>query len=335
MSVPRESYSIIKSLQVEAYRLAEKRQPFPEDLHLLKKRLEEFEKNYIQCLGEMPQEKYPLSPRVEEKFIFDDTQVVQERVVYHTEEFVQVPAHVYYTKEGKDKKPGILLIQGWDLSKWSFPFLKTRLAQEGYFVLFPDNRFSGERRRTNSGEEEQLTTVPAASCLGKTFMGMNTYDNIRAIDYLLTRPEVDKERIGVIGLCWGGMQAYNLGACDKRVKVVICVNSNSTYEALILEHLSYSRHTCLGTFIPNLMKYGDTIDIYALIAPRPLLIMNNANDDWFPVSGYLKICAELEKVYRAYGVPEKFKHLLSSNIHDITGIYEEESIAWLEKYLKT
>jgi len=326
-------YSIIRSIQEEARRLSEKRQPLPDNLSQLKERLEEFKKRYKECLGDMPQEKYPLNPKIEQKFLLNDTSVIQEKVVYNTEEFVQVPAHVYYAKDRKGKMPGVLLLQGWDFSKWSFPFLKTHLAREGYFVLFPDNRCSGERRR-EEGEKEQLNVIPAASVLGKTFMGMNTYDNMRAIDYLLSREEVDNERIGVVGLCWGGMQAYNLSALDKRVKCVVCVNSNSTYRALLEEFISYSAHTCIGTYIPNLMKYGDTIDIYALIAPKPLLLMNNANDNWFPVSGYLEICKELEKVYKTFGVPQNFRHLISSNIHDITGIYEEETIKWLNKHLK-
>lgn len=220
-------FSIIKSLQEEAKKLGERREVLPEDLCSLQKRLKGFEKNYRRCLGDMPGEKCNLSPKVEQKLLMDDTSVIQERVVYNTEEFVQVPAHIYYAKDGKGKRPGLLLVQGWDLDKWSLPFLKTRLAQEGYFVLFPDNRCSGERRR----EEGQT-------------------------------------------------------------------------------------------------------DIYALIAPRPLLIMNNSNDNWFPVSGYLEICRELEKVYRAFELPENFRHVISSNIHDITGIYEKETISWLAKHLK-
>jgi len=161
---------------------------------------------------------------------------------------------------------------------------------------------------------------------------MNTYDNIRALDYLASRPDVDKNRLAVVGLCWGGMQAYNLSAVDKRTKATVCINSNSTYRALLTEHIRYSYHTCLGTYLPGLMKYGDTTDIYALIAPRPLALMNNANDDWFPLSGYLAICRELEGVYKTFGRPKNFYHFLSSAVHDITGVYEEKTIAWLKEH---
>lgn len=325
-------YSIIKSLEEEAKRLAGRRKPLPGNLPALKKQLQAFEKKYQECLGAMPAEKYPLKPRLEQKVLFDDTKVVQERVVYHTEEFAQVPAHVYYHKDKKGKLPGVLYIQGWeDQSKYTLPFFKTRLAQEGYLVLFPDNRCSGERKREFC-QTEQLNVIPAAGVLGKTFMGMNTYDNIRALDYLLSRPDVDKERISVVGLCWGGMQAYNLAARDKRVGCAVCVNSNSTYKALLTEFIYYSAHTCLGTYIPNLMKYGDTVDIYALIAPRPLLLMNNANDYWFPLNGYLQICTELERAYKAFGASARFGHLLSSNLHDIVGIYANKTVAWLNRH---
>ncbi len=328
-------YSVIKGLQKEAERLAQKRPPLPTEISALKVRLKRFAQRHKECLGEMPAKKYPLQPVIEEKVIFDDSGVVQERVIYHSEELVKVPAHVYYHQEAKGKKPGVLLLQGWEsLGKYSFPFFKIRLAQEGFLVILPDNRCSGERRRESNSEIEQLNIVPVALSLGKTFMGMNTYDNIRAIDYLVSRGDVDPERIAVVGLCWGGMQAYNLAALDRRVGCCVAINANSTYRALIRHHITYSYHTCLGTYIPNLLKYGDTTDIYALIAPRPLLIANNANDNWFPLEGYQEICRELEGVYHAFGKPENFKHLLSSNLHDIVGVYRKEAIAWLNKHLK-
>lgn len=328
-------YSILLSLQEETKKLIKKRKPLYEenDLYTLKKRLEKFKKDLIKCLGVMPKEKYPLNPIIEQRINLSDTKVIQERVIYNSEEFVKVPAHTYYKSENSKKMPGVLLLQGWDFNKWSFPFFKIKLAEEGFFVLFPDNRFSGERRKNRDGFTEQFVMLPPASCLGKTFMGMNTYDNIRGIDYLMSREEVDKDRIAVVGLCWGGMMAYTLSAIDERVKCTVCVNSNSTYEALILEHLNYSNHSCLGTFIPNLLLYGDTTDIYALSAPRPLFLMNNLNDDWFPVSGFFKICKEIEKVYELFNKKENFKWLLSSNLHDISGIYAEETIRWLKKHL--
>ncbi len=82
----------------------------------------------------------------------------------------------------------------------------------------------------------------------------------------------------------------------------------------------------MGIYIFYLMKYRDTTDIYALIVPRPLLLMNNLNDDWFPVSGFLEICKELKRVYRTFGVPIEFRYLLSVDIHNIAGVYEEEKI---------
>ena len=90
----------------------------------------------------------------------------------------------------------------------------------------------------------------------------------------------------------------------------------------------------MGIYIFYLMKYGDTTDIYAMIAPRPLLLMNKVNDDWFPISGFLEICEELERVYRTFEVPIKFRYLLSVDIHDIAGIYEEGKNKMVKFFLK-
>lgn len=204
----------------------------------------------------------------EAEFPLSGTDVIQEGIVYHTEEDVWVPAHIYRPREpNSDKLPGILLIQGWDLDKHSMPEFKVRLASAGYVVLFPDNRFSGERKHSVSGQVEQCNLSPAASIFGMTFMGMNTWDNMRALDILSNRRDVDvdNKQLDVVGLCWGGMQAWTLAAIDERVKAVCPVCSVSTYEAL-----SPRLHSMglLGIRVLALISgIGQNMEIYAALSP--------------------------------------------------------------------
>lgn len=321
-------FSLLPSLKRRAEELLASRKPLPGDKAALVARLSEFRKHLVQCLGYMPPRDTPLSPRKDDGEVLPDG-IVRERVVYQVEPDVSVPAYVYRPADVKGRLPGILLLAGWDFDKESLPYAKPALAKAGYVVLIPDNRCSGERKDVG----DQINVVPVAELLGMTFMGMNTFDNMRALDYLSSRKDVDPKRLACVGLCWGGMQCYTLAALDERVKVACPVCSVSTYEALATEYTFMGGHTCLGTFIPGLLRYGDTQDIMALIAPRALLIQNNVNDGWFPVSGFRKVKSELETAYKAWGHPERFEATITSTEHEITPEFTARIIEWLHKFL--
>ncbi len=327
--------SILPMLQRRMSEAMAKRAPFPADPDALQSRLADTRENLLRCLGTMPDGIVSPDCRVEASLLLDGTGVIQERIVYRTEEDVWVPAHVYRPVDAGDRKlPGVLLIQGWDLDKHSMPEFKVRLAQAGYVVLFPDNRFSGERKRAGTGTEEQANLLPVAGLFGLTFMGMNTWDNMRALDVLASRDDVAGDRLGVIGLCWGGMQSWTLAALDERVKVACPVCGTSTFEALVHEFISWTHgHTCFGTYIWEWAQHGDVQDIIACIAPRPLLIQNNMNDTWFPIAGFHKVVEEVGQVYASLGASDSFAHTASITQHDITLEFGQRVIEWLGENL--
>lgn len=329
-------YSILNMLQRRLTESLSRREPFPTDPGALRERLRRTRARLIECLGTMPDRVVDPQLRVEAEVPLAGTTAVQERIVYRTEEDVWVPAHVYRPEgPGPERLPGVLLIQGWDLDKHSMPEFKVKLAEAGHVVLFPDNRFSGERRRQPTGQAEQSNLLPVAGLFGLTFMGMNTWDNRRALDILAARPDVDPDRLAVVGLCWGGMQAWTLAAVDERVKAACPVCSVSTYEALVKEYIAFSGgHTCYGTYIWDWLRHGDTQDIIACIAPRALLIQNNVNDTWFPLSGYHKVVEEVGAVYRTLGAEERFEAQARVTQHDITPDFASRIIQWFQEHLR-
>ena len=326
-------YSILSMLQRRMCETMMRRQPFPEDAEALRHRLAETRAHLLQCLGTMPARVSP-ETRTEAVVELAGTGVIQERIVYRTEADVWVPAHIYRPADAPaDKLPGILIIQGWDLDKYSMPEFKIALAQSGFVVLFPDNRFSGERRRAANGQTEQSNLLAVSQLFGLTFMGMNTWDNMRALDILEARPDVDADRLGVTGLCWGGMQTWTLAALDDRLKVACPVCGTSTYEALVGEFVAWSAHSCYGTYIREWGNYGDVQDIVACIAPRLLLIQNNVNDTWFPIEGFYRVVQEVSRVYRTLGAADKFDHAVRQTHHDITPEFGERVIDWFGRHL--
>ncbi len=329
------NYSILHMLQRRMAEALAKREPFPADKEALLQRLDCTREQLIQCLGTMPEAVVDPQLRAEAEFSLGGTGVVQERIVYRTEQDVWVPAHIYRPAQPKSEKlPGVVLIQGWDLDKHSLPEFKVKLAEAGFVVLFPDNRFSGERKRPVTGQAEQQNLLPVSELFGLTFMGMNTWDNQRALDVLAARDDVDADRLAAVGLCWGGMQTWTLAAVDQRVKVACPVCSVSTYEALVNEFIAWTGgHTCYGTYIRNWAGYGDIQDIIACIAPRPLLIQNNVNDTWFPISGYHRVVSEVGEVYRTLGAADHFQHQARITEHDITAEFGARVIDWLTEHL--
>jgi pimeloyl-ACP methyl ester carboxylesterase len=328
-------YSILTMLQRRMARAAARREPFPREPEALRRRLSRTREQLLHCLGTMPDAVVAPETRVEAAIPLAETGVIQERIVYRTEEDVWVPAHVYRPGEGRDEPlPGVLLLQGWDLDKHTLPAFKVRLAQAGNVVLFPDNRFSGERRRAADGQTEQANLLPVAGLFGLTFLGMNTWDNQRALDVLAARPDVRSDRLGVVGLCWGGMQAWLLAALDERVRAACPVCAVSTYEAMLRDFIPWtSGHSCYGTYLWNWTSYGDVQDIIACIAPRPLLIQNNLNDTWFPAAGYADVVRDVAGVYETFGAEENFRHEARLTQHDITQEFGDRVIDWLYWHL--
>jgi dienelactone hydrolase len=329
-------HSILAMLQRRMREAMAKRKPWPADPKAVRQRQKATRAALRECLGTMPPRALPPQARKEAEFPLGGTDVVQERIVYRTEEDVWVPAHVYRPARPRaEKLPGVLLIQGWDLDKYSLPEFKVRLAAAGYVVLFPDNRFSGERRRNPSGQAEQSNMLPVSALFGLTFMGMNTWDHMRELDVLSERPDVDASRLAAVGLCWGGMQTWTLAALDQRVKVACPVCGVSTYEALVEEFVAWTcGHSCYGTYLWDWARHGDTQDIIACIAPRPLLIQNNVNDTWFPVAGFHRVRREVAEVYRALGAEDKFVCEARNTAHDITPEFGANVIAWLDQHLE-
>jgi len=329
-------FSILPMLQRRMAESVGRREPFPKEPQALIARQAWTREKLWECLGTRPSEVLPPQVQVEAVLPLEGTSVIQERIVYRTEADVWVPAHVYRPAQPKRQRlPGILLIQGWDLDKHSMPQFKIMLAEAGYVVLFPDNRFSGERRRQPNGMAEQANLLPVAGLFGLTFMGMNTWDNQRALDVLQAREDVQPEALGVAGLCWGGMQAWTLAALDERVRVCCPTCGTSTYEALVQEYIAWTGgHTCYGTYIWQWANYGDVQDIIACIAPRALLIQNNVNDTWFPIEGLYKVVEEVADVYRTLGAEDKFDWAARVTEHDITPEFGARIIQWLDKHLR-
>ena len=185
--------------------------------------------------------------------------------------------------------------------------IAAELARQGYVVVVIDMFYWGERRllldddpadwrerlasitaerikefNARASQNEQLVgrTIYAA---GFTWSGVMYWDDIRTVDYLLTRPEVDPKRIGCVGLSMGGLRACHLAALDERVKAAVVVGWMASFPAQLQTHIRNTiGHTKL---VPGLYRYLDYPDVASLALPSALLVINGSKDTLFELDG--------------------------------------------------
>ncbi len=155
----------------------------------------------------------------------------------------------------------------------------------------------------------------------QTFMNLQTWNSIRAVDFLLTLPEVDPARIGITGASGGGTQSFILAACDERIAAAFpaVMVSTSMQGGCICENCAYLR---VGT---------TNIELAALIAPRPLGM--TAANDWTKELE-TKGLPELKAIYKLYGVPENVMAKYLSFPHNFNQPSREVMYSFFNKHLK-
>ena len=153
----------------------------------------------------------------------------------------------------------------------------------GYNVLAIEQFGFGHRRDEvargrGGGSSSCQPSSGAALLLGQTMIGWRVYDAIRAYDYLETRPEVDMNRLGIMGISGGGTTSFYTAAVDQRVKAAVISGYFNTFKDSIL-----SISHCMDNYIPNVLKYAEMSDIAGLIAPRALFAESGTEDTIFPI----------------------------------------------------
>lgn len=232
------------------------------------------------------------------------------------------------------------------------------LAKRGFVVLCPDAIYFGSQKLdpaqlvdnkgyfkkiegTDESERIKLYNKQVASpnevamnktilTAGTTWLGIIAQNDRVAVDFLLSLPEVDPERIGCIGLSLGGLRSTYLFGMDARIKTGVVAAFSTTYAQMIQQH---AHHTWM-MYVPRQNEFLDLPDVVSLNAPRPLLILNCKQDKLFNLAGMQAAEAKLQAVYDKMKAPGKFKANYYDAPHSLTVPMQEDAIAWLEKWLK-
>ncbi len=230
----------------------------------------------------------------------------------------------------------------------------TELVKRGYVVITIDALMFGERRvmsdadrglgwdRSKYGPEEvaklnqvcrskEATIVKGLAFGGMNWPGVVFWDDIRTVDYLVTRPEVDRERIGCLGISMGGYRSIFLAALDPRIKAAVVAGFMSTVRPMLRAHLD--THSFVH-YLPGLHHHLDWPDVAGLTAPRALLVLQCSQDGLFPLTGMTESVNKIARIYQKADCADQFRGAFHDVPHQFTRAMQDEAFAWFDRQLK-
>ena len=258
-----------------------------------------------------------------------------EKLIYQTLPGVPVPAHLYIPDALTAPAPAILFYSGhwWPDSKTrpDFQAFCINMARLGFVVLAWDPFGQGERGM--SGRDHRRVE---SLLVGVAQQGIAEYETRCALEYLLSRREVDPHRIGLTGASGGGYNTWITSSLDDRIAVAVpVVGTSDFYEQLsVLRPLDWYHTDEHCHFVPGLMRYANNHELLAMAAPRPLMIIAASQDQSFPITGVRQVFQYGRELYASYGKPEQIGFFEDSSTgHGYQQKKREAAYGWFLKWL--
>lgn len=284
-----------------------------------------------ESLGPFPEEPCPLEPEI--LGVVERDGYVIERLTFQSRSGVRVTANLYRPREVSGRLPAVLSVHG----HWSWaridPGVQVRciaLAKLGYVCLCVDAFGAGERAiEPGPGTYHGGRLGAGLWTVGRPLIGLQVYDNRRAVDYLISRPEVDPERLAITGASGGGNQSLYAGATDDRFKAVVPVCGVGTYEAYL------EAACCVCEVNPGGLTYATTGDLLAMMAPRALLVVSATRDaPQFGVDAASKSVAYARRRFEDLDVADRLRFVAIDSGHDYNQPMREAMYGWLDRWLR-
>jgi len=255
---------------------------------------------------------------------------------YQSRPGLYVTANLYRPANAKagEQLPAVLYVcghsgRGRDGNKTAFQGHGIWFARHGYMCLVVDTLQLGEIAAIHHGTYRENRWWWHSR--GYTPAGVECWNGVRGIDYLVSRPDVDPERIAVTGISGGGAATFWIAAADERVKVAVPVSGMADLLSYVPNRVINGHCDCM--FLYNAFEWPWT-RIASLVAPRPMLFVNSDNDGIFPMDANDRIINRLERVYSQYGAGEKVDAVVSIGGHAYRQDIRQAAYHFINTHLK-
>lgn len=284
----------------------------------------------------------PLPPRTDLKVTktgeFEHQGIVVENLHYQSMPGLFVTANLYRPKNVEKPLPAVLYVCGHANkmkdgvsygNKAGYEHHGVWYAKHGFVCLIIDTVQLGEIRGEHHGTYSKGRFWWWSR--GYTPAGVEAWAGIRGLDYLETRPEVDKKRFGVTGRSGGGAYSWWVAALDERIACAAPTAGITTLRNHVVDGCVEGHCDCM--FMVNTYRW-DYDKVAALVAPRALCIVNTDKDSIFPIDGVFKIYQATRRIYKLLGAEKNIGLQVAEGPHADTQPLNTGEFHWMTRFLQ-
>lgn len=303
----------------------------------------------LTMLGGLPTERTPLHPRITGRIAMEGFHI--EKLIFESLPGVYVTALLYVPEDSnkdqagvqKNRHPAILVPAGHaENGKAHYQSLCQRLVQRGYVVISWDPVGQGERSQfwdAKSGKSrynricaEHAVMGNLAYLAGTNLARWEIWDGLRAFDYLLTRPEVDPDRINITGTSGGGFQAIHIAALEPRIKVAAPSCYITALPMRVHNRIFQDPDSDPEQDLYGMISNGvDNAGLLLLMYPRPVFVAATTLD-FFPIEGARKSFREIAELYRRFNHSDRIAMAESYHGHQYSDENQEAAFEFLDHF---
>jgi len=299
-----------------------------------------FRERFTRALGGFP-DRTPLNPRVTGAIDMPGYRI--EKVIFESRPGFHVTANLYLPKSGRAPHPAILFPLGHEAGAKAhdaWQHVLVTFARRGYVCLAWDTLGQGERIQVWDEDFQESKLV--RSTTEHTILGLQTllagdplaqytiWDGIRALDYLLSRPEVDPKRVGVTGNSGGGTHTAYLASLDDRFAAAAPSCYITSWQRLLDTIGPQDAEQCIPPFLADGLDHADFI---LAAAPKPYLMLT-AIRDFFSIEGARATAAEVSRIYDSAGYGDRFGKFEADDGHGYTSPRRLAAYRFFSKWLE-
>jgi Prolyl oligopeptidase family len=302
----------------------------------------EYRRQLLEMLGLDPlPERTDLKPVITGKL--EEEEFVVEKLHFQSRPGLYVTGNLYLPKKIEKPLPTILYVCGHGRevkdgvplgAKTHYQHHGAWFARNGYACLTIDTLQLGEIEGIHHGTHRYGMWWWLNR--GYTPAGVEAWNCMRAVDYLETRPEVDKTRFGVTGRSGGGAYSWWIAATDERIKCAVPTAGITDLQNHVVDGCVEGHCDCM--YMVNTYRWDYPL-VAALVAPRPLLIANTDTDRIFPLDGVYRTFEQVRRIYRLHepadkGASARVALSITSGPHLDTQELQTHAFRWFNHHLK-